>query len=133
MSLNDLYLIVGIVVAVGGAIYAVTRVLNTVLRNQREAHDSKLQKRIEFLRQQLELLQKAASNYEEQVEIYGGISHQRAARAMARSAMQACGDLELNAIADRFVLDDWTVASDLNAMGDGIKRLAVLIKEEAQK
>ncbi len=137
MSLNDLYLTVSIVVIVAGAIWGGTRVLNTALRNRREARESRVQKRIEFLREQLALLQKATSDFSK-YSAMGMITRGEAepilfAKAMAKAAIQAVGDPDLNTIADRLETPKIDFENDLKAMGDGIKHLAMLIANEAKK
>jgi|SRR5579859_1034753 len=140
MSTAELYNLIGIavgVITVIAAGIAVIRTVMTGMRQRREARESKIQKRIEFLREQLRILQNAAAEYEKNTGNVIGIGpaadDRRAARATARSAMQAIGDSELNTIADRLSPAGGDFGKDLEAIADGIKRLAICIVDEAQK
>jgi hypothetical protein len=137
MSTTELNNIVGIAVGILAfitAVITIARAIWTYQKNKREAHQSKVQNRIEYLKEQMKTLQKALIDFDPALQSNSSAPWEYPkVIGSAKSAMLAVGHAELDDIAARMNRKDFSPDTDKNTLELGIKRLARIIAEESTK
>lgn len=138
MSTTDLSTALTIAVTIFtiiGGIYGALKVVNTYRKNQREVHLSKVQKRIEYLQEQMKTLQEAAADFHMQANNPSMPGKYIQAIATIQATMLSVGDSELDTIAQTITVDKSAefFFQNKDAISNGIKRLARIIAAESTK
>jgi hypothetical protein len=129
----NLIFAVGAVVAILAAVVGATRYVFAWLGRRKEAEQAKIQRRLDYYREQLKTLQDASAQYDVSAEDSTVPGIAKKAIGSAKAAMLAVGDSELDEIASRLILsvgERTIIHQNRAAVSDGIKRLARLIAGE---